>query len=66
MKLFAATLARLCFSALADADQGGSRPAPKPSPAVQEITPQLYANATSSSRAKPKDEWRPLIHEQDT
>lgn len=42
MKLFTATLATLCFSALAEADQGGGRPAPKPSPEVHEVTPQLY------------------------
>ncbi|MFC6338108.1 4-carboxymuconolactone decarboxylase [Pseudomonas sp. CCM 7891] len=46
MKLIATTAAMLFFSAVAEADQGGGRPSPKPSPVVKEVTPQLYAYTT--------------------
>jgi 4-carboxymuconolactone decarboxylase len=46
MKLIATTLATLCFSALAGAEEGKPRPDPKPSPDVLEVTPQLYQYTT--------------------
>ncbi|MCU1740602.1 MULTISPECIES: carboxymuconolactone decarboxylase family protein [unclassified Pseudomonas] len=46
MKLLASAFATLCFSAMVDADQGMSRPDPKPSPDVLEATPQLYNYTT--------------------
>ncbi|MCE6978816.1 carboxymuconolactone decarboxylase family protein [Pseudomonas frederiksbergensis] len=46
MKLFAATLATLFFSALVEGNQESAKPAPKPSPDVQEVTPQLYTYTT--------------------
>jgi 4-carboxymuconolactone decarboxylase len=46
MKLFAAAFATLCFSALAEGNQGGAKPDPKPSPDVLEVTPQLYQYTT--------------------
>jgi 4-carboxymuconolactone decarboxylase len=46
MKLIATTLASVCFSALAGAEEGKPRPDPKPSPDVLEVTPQLYRYTT--------------------
>lgn len=46
MKLLVATLATLFFASQAEAEEAGARPAPKPSPVVEEVTPQLYAYTT--------------------
>lgn len=46
MKLIASTLASVFFSALISAEEGQSKPDPKPSPDVLEVTPQLYAYTT--------------------
>jgi len=46
MKLIGTALATLFFAAAAEGNSGGGKPDPKPSPDVQEVTPQLYRYTT--------------------
>jgi 4-carboxymuconolactone decarboxylase len=46
MKLIGTALATLFFAAVAEGNSGGGKPDPKPSPDVQEVTPQLYRYTT--------------------